>query len=398
MNLYFLTAAELLLNVARGALTLTVGKLLYDATGSLLGFAVALSGELLVSILTQYSSGIATDKWGARKALVGSSLAFLVISAVSLITALEWYTQTLVLLLMMFQLVRPFVRSAIFAVVPMLFAPDKIEKVNGKMNVAMQIGQLIGLSLAGVLLEWQFKYAIFILLISCHGLVFLLYLLLANADNSLNLVDDEPQPTSVDTSYKVAPAFFAMYVIAGFDIVAIGTYNLLLAPVIKQNYGDSNFLLAAFDGAFTVGAILAGLFITQLKNFGITNIQVSVGGQLFALGTFLSMTYGAHYSLSLITSFLFGIASTASIITWYGQIQKQAPANIRGKVFAYRQMWFSVIGSSILLLISQLSENLMLWQLGRALVVIGVCMILIQLLSHLFLRSAEAKKQLTNYS
>ena len=168
--MYWLVGGEFFNNLARGLFTLALGMMLYQITDGLMAFAFAFASEFVLSLLLQGISGSITDRYSPKKVLVTTGAVLSSVFLLCVIVQLLMPTNDLVILFTLaigINLCRPFFRAATFSIVPEVVEKSQFEKVNGYTSMALQIGQIGGMVLAGVLLELSEIQGIIFTVVGC---------------------------------------------------------------------------------------------------------------------------------------------------------------------------------------------------------------------------------------
>jgi len=150
----WLLGATLVTTVGNGMNTLTIGKLLFDQTGSAAAFGGVIIFEQAVAFLLQCVAGPWVDRGHPQKTCVQVELIrglFICLASAMVATGQHIYTWV-ILMTLVIRVAQPFYRAAMFAIGPAAVPVERLDRFNGYSNVCLQGGQLLGVALAGPVL------------------------------------------------------------------------------------------------------------------------------------------------------------------------------------------------------------------------------------------------------
>ena len=155
-------------------------------------------------------------------------------------------------------LTRPFYRAGIFAVGPRSVDPDDLPQYNMRWTVSVQAGQIVGGAVAGAFLwaagpKWAFFAAATAYALAAYAL--------ASARSMISTTHDGDGATrdgwvSVLRDALDSPSSVLSLLLLGVDFLTIAAFNVALAPLVHQLYGNESWL-GILDVCFAVGAIVA---------------------------------------------------------------------------------------------------------------------------------------------
>ena len=354
--MYQIAIAEFAVNVARGLFTLTLGMLLYKLTGNLWAFTLVYVSEFLASFLLQGFAGSAADRFGARKVLLATLS--LLVSALTIFcvsfreSVLSPVALTGVALAMNFS--RPFIVNAMFVLTAEIAEAGsmKVERVTSALSIASQSGQILGMVLAGIVIESQFQAYLIPVTTIGFALAFAAYL------SGAPRRDHGPASGHADARYgrssvrwfealshiRANPRLALCIAFGSLDFVTIAIFNLLLAPVVSLNYGNEGRWLTIIDVSFALGAIAGGLFVLRsemLKNrFAYSLYSLSSAALLFLL-----YAIDAWAPLVVGSILAHGFLLTLSVVGWSSSIQDLSPDWLKGRISAARNIAISILVS-----------------------------------------------------
>ncbi|MBE0369935.1 MFS transporter [Pseudoalteromonas aurantia] len=359
-------AGEFSINVASGIFTLTIGKLLYDMTGQLWAFAGVFFVELLATMLLQGFSGSITDKFGPRKILLVSintlTAVLLLLSLMSFLTNENLYI--FVAFAAAITISKPFTKNAVFTLIPSVVDKDNIEKLNAIISASLQSGQIFGLVVGGIILSFESKQLIpstitFFLFISAVAY----YIFFKQIDNN-NRSDIARTQREKKLNWRYTlkvimsnPILMIALVITTFDFMALGIFNLLLAPVVKYNFNNNTNWLLILELAFAFGAIITGAVASRVKINAEYKLLFTLLSS-FSLMLFLSCYYFKLGSVAtLLAIFLMGVSSTLSVVAWSATVQKLSDDKVRGKISSIRLMLNTLLPAFVVLAVSAFYQS-----------------------------------------
>ena len=362
-------AGEFSINVASGIFTLTIGKLLYDMTGQLWAFAGVFFVELLATMLLQGFSGSITDKFGPRKILLVSintlTVVLLLLSLMSFLTNENLYI--FVAFAAAITISKPFTKNAVFTLIPSVVDKDNIEKLNAIISASLQSGQIFGLVVGGIILSFESKQLIpstitFFLFISAVAYYIFFKQIDNRANNNRSDITRTQREQKLNWLYTLKvimsnPILMIALVITTFDFMALGIFNLLLAPVVKYNFNNNTNWLLILELAFAFGAIITGAVASRVKINAEYKLLFTLLSS-FSLMLFLSCYYFKLSSVvTLLAIFLMGVSSTLSVVAWSATVQKLSDDKIRGKISSIRLMLNTLLPAFVVLAVSAFYQS-----------------------------------------
>lgn len=331
--------AELLINIARACLLLTLGLFLFRQTQSLWAFASVFIFEALTILVLQTIVGSTVDRFGPKIILlIASSCCFVLAIAITISVSFGQLIMLVLPLVFLHNGIRSFFRVATFALLPSLFSGSTLLKVNAKLAVSLQLGQVSGALLAGLFIEAFGFPTVFVSIAVCYLAAFFCYLGLPKAlerkENSLVKIGYWAR---ILQFLKNNPRFLIFTIISSIDFSLVAVLNLLIPQTIEIGFGGQARWLTIIEITFALGAILSGSFSSKLeideKNYWI----VSMCGGLFTILA-LTVMMNPHDREHVMILFLFcaGFANTWSAILWLTFLQKISPPNIVGMLGSIR--------------------------------------------------------------
>lgn len=359
-----LLAASFISNVGSGMYTLTVGKLLYDHTGSAAVFGVVIVLEYASTFLFQLIAGPWVDRGNPKWSCVGASVArggFILLASLMLATPQQ--TAWVIATSLVIQAAKPFYRAAQFALAPAVVEPGELTRLNSYNSISVQSGQLIGVALVGPVIAfggvtWAFALngAGFLLSAVAAALISVDVerAVTAHAERArgwLNkLANDWLNAIRIVRSSRALAWLVALC--AG-DYLLVGLVNLLIAPIVSARYGGNSYWLSMLDGAFALGAMLTAFIVDALvRGIGARNaVLLGLGGQTLFFSILAASGGGMA---SLFCMFGIGAANAISCLVLLGALQERVPGPYRGRVVSFRSLLLAGVGAGVMPLVSRL--------------------------------------------
>lgn len=372
---------EFAINTGRGALTLILGAILYQETGGLWAFALAFLSDFIVALFIQGIAGAAVDRFGPGKVLnlslgISSLLLFACWVLISQLSSTALFIFSLAVLLNIF---RPFIRTAVFALLPALFSQSELEKANGAVSLAFQVGQFAGMALAALSLELGTHGTAIFTVLMAFVVSTASYLMISAKYLNLRVRSDVKSKIISWRAFTEVLAHATILrgcMIGSVDYALIAVFNLLLAPVVAHNFDNLSRWLGILDGAFALGAILAGVFvIKQSKDIGL-KYRYSLLAHVSAALLFLGYALQWHAYLILLLVLLFGLSTTVSVVMWNTALQKSSPEAMHGRVASVKYIFNTLAVTLAIACVSFANEQSFLVATYAAVTTAAVCFVL----------------------
>ncbi|GEM76247.1 MFS transporter [Vibrio sagamiensis] len=353
--------SEFSINVARGLFTLALGMMLYQSTDNLWSFAFVYASEFFIGLMAQGYAGSCVDKFGAKKILLLAALVNVMILAVPVLAGVEGNAQLIMFVAFALNMIRPFLRAAIFALIPMLGSDAKLEKINAYTSMALQCGQVIGMVLASVLLEFTSPFWVLFTVFSGYVLALVFYFLTVLAIQVTKEAEHSSKPAS--GSWQEVTAYLKenknrlfIFVFPSIDYASLALFNLLLAPAVKHNFDDLARWLSFIDGAFAFGAIVGGLIASRLKLNDKNRFEVSLLLLVVCAMIFIGYSMKASGWFILPVTFVYGVLITISTVAWIAAQQRCAKDEIKGRLASVRYICNASFSAAAAFLLSYFND------------------------------------------
>jgi hypothetical protein len=339
-------AGSMLFNVASGCFTITLGQALFERSGSVSAFTGVVVIEYLVPILLGAVAGSMADR-------INPAVVCAVASMVPALALMGYVVAPAGLLIMgvaiglIVNLIRPFYRAGIFAVGPRSLDPVDLPRYNMRWTVSVQAGQIVGGAIAGAFLwaagpKWAFFTAATAYALAAYAL--------ASARSMVSTMHEGDGDTrdgwiSVLREALESPWSVLSLLLLGVDFLTIAAFNVALAPLVHQLYGNESWL-GILDVCFAVGAIVAPSLWARYSSSVSSRAAVTSGFAIQIVG-FATITLGLESGGALgqsavpLGAALLGLGVAVSSSQQVSILQYGAKSSTLGRIGALRQ---AVIG------------------------------------------------------
>jgi MFS family permease len=380
----WLLAGTLVTAVGNGAQAFAVGKLLYDLTGSVAAFGAVLIIEQVLNVLVQFIAGPWVDRGDARRTgiqveVVRGLCVCLASVALNAQTLFTW----VVLLTLVIRTAQPFYRAATFSLAPAVVPGDLLTRFNGYSNICTQAGQLLGIVIAGLVLDrWGASPALLM-----NGLSFLvsaatLALVAARtaeveaggsvaAHPSASVRQLLDAWTEIATLLRSEAGLVWHLVLSTADSIAVYLFNLVSVAIVAERHEDSAQWLSAVDVAFTLGAVVSGFAVTHLtQRWGLRgSVVVGIGGQA---ACFALLGIVPEARLSLPVALALGACNTVSWTVVMTTLQLRVGKRVKGRIGTARNLLTALLTMALIPLVSTLQAASLDWALLAS---GGICLV-----------------------
>ena len=357
-------ASVFITNIGDGIYTITVGMLLYERTGSVAAFGFVVVLQFILNMLLQMFSGSIIDRGSPRVVCLVSDLGRgLFILLASLFVATDYVFFWLVATTIVINVAKPFYRAASFAYVPAITNDHTLLKYNGYMGTLLQTGQLLGVAMAGPILQQSGTTLAFAL----NGISYLLAGLalwiarIPDIEKKVSngkftvlefLHDWKEMLTILRTNLSLT---LLVFLCIG-DFLTVSFLNITFVPMVNERFSGNAYWLSVLDGSFAIGAIGGSLLITRLiDRLGILRVFMIctiIEGILFFL---LSVSFIPWVIISELL--LMGAFNTFSITAFMSTIQRKSKGAIKGRVASIRHLSLSIFASVLVPVVTTAQEH-----------------------------------------
>lgn len=369
-------------NVGNGMYTLAVSKVMYDMTGSTAAFASVLILENILIFLTQAVASITVDSGRAKQSAVLADMLRGTSVIISGILVVMGYPLAIYLGTVVINLMRPFYRTATFAIGPMVANGESLAKYNARTSGFQQVGQMVGAGVAGLLLTYVTPGFSIIL----NGFTYIFsstcFAIAAIPNQSLfskkgNGIYEvwtmiKPKKFCMDW-YNLVKELIRekkliwIIILCTVDFTVISYINMSYVPVLQRN-SLSTWWLSFWDGSFAIGAIVGVTIFGYIKKLRRTLKWVSVA--LIIEGIMATCFVLFSPKLIAIGMFCIGIVNAFSVSSFSLALQTITPNKYHGRISGVRQLAISTISLVAVPIISFTLNKTIVY---AALIILGMC-------------------------
>lgn len=352
----------LVTNIGNGMQMLAVGKLLYDATGSAAAFGGVITLQYLITFLLTFLAGGTVDRFNPKVICAGvDALRGALVCAVSALGMSSHPVSAVIAIMLVIQLGRPFQRSALFALETRMVAPVHLARYNGYSVTCMQVGQLLGVALCGLVLkQGDASLAVFLngaSFMAAAGLTALIRLpRLAGA------TEPELAPmvrggllgdwrSAADLVWQDRP-LLALILLGAADYAVVDFINLAIVPIVGVAFSGDPYWLSLLDGAFAIGAMVAGLAVDRIiARLGVPrSIVLGVGAQALL---YLALVPMYRSVVVLPVMFGLGVSTTLSSVAVMSALQVRTPRAFQGRLSSMRSLYIAIVSAALVPLVAR---------------------------------------------
>lgn len=348
-------SSVLITNIGNGIHTITIGKILYDETGSASSFGIVILFEYIINLLFQTVAGFLVDRSNPKLISIVSDLTtgvFITIASYFMTpkSVFWWILGSTIII----NSSKPFYRSATFSIGPAISKGDLLLKYNSLSASFLQIGQLFGISISGLLIQYLGTNVAF----GMNGISYIISGVLVwiariprievkrggNNHFVRTFLNDWKEVVLFLRSNKSLSLFLLF---SAGDFLVVNFINISLVPFVNTWFNGSAYWLSILDGSFAIGSIIIGYVSSDIvKKFGRRKILISGIGFQALLLAYLSIQ---QYPISSIfVMILLGIFNTLSITTFMTNIQEMSIGPIKGRIASVRYLILSIFAGIII--------------------------------------------------
>jgi DHA3 family macrolide efflux protein-like MFS transporter len=311
--------------------------------------SIILASGIIISILLSPKIGVMIDKYSKKKMMLWSSLVQISSACLMAIAMSNSSLPTMIIGLIIANIGNSIFIPTLQSVIPMVVEKDKLVNANAIYSNVVTFTRIVGTAIAGLLIT--------LLSLSEIYLITLLIYLLMTATRSffkfkeieLNINKSKDKRMSfyeVIPIMRSTPALIILIISGSFIFIFLGSFNLLTLKFSDYvNDPSINGWIYTIEGSF----FILGGFVTRyfLKNGDLLKRNVCL---LIGIATsFFIMHFANHLGILLGFS-LFGFIAGCWLPTYSTIPQLIVPSSIRGRFFAFQQMWNKTITQAALLI------------------------------------------------
>jgi len=338
---------------ATGMFVLTLGKMLLDQTGSLAYFAYYLVFETLLVLLLQGKAGVLVDRYGPKYSLVFSlfivSLCFVSLfgQVIHNISGISGF-----IFIFLMNLSKPFIRTALSSFPKFLVPDEQLARINSQGMTSMQLGNIMGLLLAGYLIAYKLDFWIILALLSCYMLSGLMFMTCRFTTKITHKKNSSWLGGLRYLARKDNRYLAALIVFSSLDYAAIMIFNITLFPLVMHVFNNDPRWISYLDISFSLGAIFFVTFCFQ-KTLKPRPWFFSLSSIIFGLLLFIYGEKHAHFLILFLVALTSGVLNLC-IVSWNSEIQRQTEKDHIGRVSAAKFLVISLATSSSAFVFSKL--------------------------------------------
>lgn len=347
--------------------TLTVGWLLYQATGSAAAFGTVIIVEYGVSFLLNFLAGPTVDRGNPKLVAFRADAVrgtFVIAAAIMIAFSSSYLYMWILASVIVINIAKPFYESAVFTIGPAIVPGELLTKYNSLRNTFFQIGQLLGVALAGPIIQYFGASVAF----GLNGLSYLvagLAILVAHVpliEQAGNEAKYSRRIRMLFEDWREVYAFLRSHLALGCHIVictgdflAVAFLNLALVPMVDQRHGGNAYWLSVFDGSFAVGAVSAVFFSARVaQRLGARNcayIGLSAQAVLFS-----SLAVAEDHYITVIIILGLGAMSAFSLAILLSTLQRRSQGPIRGRIASVRNLALAILCALLIPVVTNVLE------------------------------------------
>jgi MFS family permease len=375
---------EFALNVGRGYLLIVFTLLLFRTSGSLWNNLLYVTSDVLFAFAVPLIAGVWVDRKGPGMLLFWSvALMSLMLLVCGLLALGEGVSAGNVLAASLITgMLNAAVRVCVFTLTPALVARHELMQINGRQQVAFQLGNLSGVLLAGALFDRIGLGASFFIVACFTAIASVCYRQaatgLARPSDTLGF-----NRSLRAGFFQLLPALrqkkilIALFALGASDLIAISMFNLMLPVLVTTHLDGESFALALIDSFYTAGSVVLGWMVGRFALRGRMLHPLLLLMPVVLLGTTLQ-TLWFNRITCLAVVFGLGFLVPSYTIYFSATIQALVPASLRGRFAALRRMVSTIVvsGTSATFAASYASQGLVgaVWAtLGIALAIFAGC-------------------------
>lgn len=359
------TARTLLLSIAllgigMGVYLLALGQLLYQLTGSPQGFALVLTLQGVAAVCVLPFTGPLVDALDSRRVHIvcslGRALAVAALAVVGLTRppgAVVWIAAG-ALLLAVFDNVQ---RAALFKYTAWHIDDSLRARLNGLINVAVQIGALTGMALLGLMLVWTSAAAA---LLADAAVALAVAALIVSLPARKAGEPHHPAASVLRTAlpltlrdwremfhrYRGDLAMLGVIVLCAADFVFQSSVSTLVVPLVAEHYDGRGQYVSLLEAVFALGMIASSPFTRHTQRRALLPLWCALQA---AAAVALAVT--SHPAAHVTTLFVAGFANLSSLTWLITTLQTRAGANEKAKMASLRMLSIGLATTALMPLI-----------------------------------------------
>lgn len=325
-----------------------MGVWVYQETGSKAQFGITMLLQVLPVLFMSFWAGIIVDRWDRRRVLIlsdlGAALGTVAVMSLILIGQLQvWHIYLALFFNSIFGAIH---EPAFSASITLLVSKEHLGRANGIVDTGNSIGQLIGPTLAGLLMvEFGLESLLLIDLGTCLSAIVMLLAVQIPRPETTEAKRAKRRPLLREALYgltyiKASAGLLALFVFQNIQFLLVQMARVLLTPlVLDLSTAD---VLGMIMSVSALGGIAGGLVMSiwggpKRRIHGAVGSAFLIGAGIVLLGLRPSVVLIAVSIIFLL--FLTPIQTSSRQALWQSKIAPEA----QGRVFAFHQLGRSFV-------------------------------------------------------
>ncbi|MEV6954805.1 MFS transporter [Streptomyces sp. NPDC051183] len=359
------TARTLLLSIAllgigMGVYLLALGQLLYQLTGSPQGFALVLTLQGVAAVCVLPFTGPLVDALDSRRVHIVCSLGRAVTVAALAVAGLTRPPGAVIwiaagaLLLAVFDNVQ---RAALFKYTAWHIEPSDRARLNGLINVAVQIGALSGMALLGLMLVWT---SVATALLADTAVALAVAALVLGLPAQRTEEPHHPAASVLRTAlpltlrdwremshrYRGDLAMLGIIVLCAADFVFQSSVSTLIVPLVAEHYDGQGQYVSLLEAVFALGMIASSPFTRHTQRRALLPLWCALQA---AAAVALAAT--PHPAAHFTALFVAGFANLSSLTWLITTLQTRAGPREKAKMASLRMLSIRLATTALMPLI-----------------------------------------------
>ena len=327
---------------------------MYKMTGSTNAFAGILVFESAFSIFVQLFASVVVDDGRAKQCAVFSDFfrgVFVLLAGIIVGTGKP---HAIYIGVIAINLVRPFYRTSMFAIGPLIAKDEKLAKYSARNSVAQQSGQLIGAGIAGAVISILGASACVII----NGVSFIISALLmcmVSIPTQRIIYTDKKHRSLLKLANPLLVAkqwwemfrhlfseskLFFLVIICTIDYLVVSFINLAYAPVIDRLMLADSWM-SIWDCLFAIGAIIGALLFSHFPQMRNSEKKISV---FMFLEAILLVSFAFRNGSIVAAGMLgLGVTNAFSVSSFSYELQSKAKGKFHGRIAGLKQFLISLM-------------------------------------------------------
>jgi len=343
-NFAIFSAGAFVSSIGDWVLFIALPFYIYQLTGSVLATSITFMAETAPSLLIGPFAGVLVDRWDRRRTkLIADVARGVLVAALVLVQSPEMVWLVYVIAFAEAS-VSQFAMPAVAALVPRLVAPEMLARANSVSAVRMQVSQLVGFPIGGVLMALGgLPLVVTVDVVSYVLSAVAMALLLPPTDGGFRTRGADHPAAGVlrgiwrdwkdgMAAVRASRSLSGLLIVVMIAVSAQSLITPLFVPLVKDVLGggalEFGWLAASQAAGGIVGGILIGHFWPHARRGAVIAGQIGVGALVAVLVNVPSIWF-AYAVIAVL-----GIPSIAANVAMQTMFQESAVDHVRGRIFA----------------------------------------------------------------